>query len=141
MDPIIKRFNRLIKSIIVDTGNIDFDNDSFSDNSNSDYAEAWDELNDFLSTPETVSKSRSFKSNSSSIPLTPEILRPDYLNLEVPFGSEFKTVKVAYKKLIIKYHPDKNNRKPEYMVRATEKTKDLNISFQKIKAWETAKQV
>jgi len=141
MDPIIERFNRLIKSMFVDTENIDFDNDSFLDNSDSDYSEAWDELNDFLSTPETISRNSSSKSNSSSIPLTPEMLRPDYLNLELPFGSDIIRVKAAYKKLIIKYHPDKNNTDNKSRNKATERTKDLNISFQKIRAWERAKQI
>jgi len=141
MDPIIERFNRLIKSMFVDTKNIDFDNDSFLDNSDSDYAEAWNELNDFLSTPETGSRNSSSNNKSSSIPLTPEMLRPDYLNLEVPFGSNFTTVKAAYKNLIIKYHPDRNNTDNKSMNRATERTKDLNISLQKIKAWERAKQI
>ena len=141
MDPIIERFNRLIKSMFVDNKNIDFDNDSFPDNSDSDYAEAWNELNDFLSTPETGSRNSSSNNKSSSIPLTPEMLRPDYLNLEVPFGSNFTTVKAAYKNLIIKYHPDRNNTDNKSMNRATERTKDLNISLQKIKAWERAKQI
>ena len=141
MDPIIERFNRLLKSMFVDTENIDFDNDSFLDSSDSDYAEAWDELNDFLSTPETGRKNSSPKNKPSSIPLTPEILRPDYLNLKIPFGSDITKVKAAYKNLIIKYHPDKNNTDTESMDKATERTKGLNISFQKIKAWETAKQV
>ena len=127
--------------MFVDTGNIDFDNDTFPENSDSDYEEAWDELNDFLSTPESAFKNKKSKNNSSSIPLTPEILRPDYLNLEVPFGSSFTTVKSAYKKLIIKFHPDKNNTDINSRDRATEKTKDLNISFQKIKVWERAKQI
>ncbi len=130
MDPIIERFNRLIKSMFVDTGNIDFDHDDFMEGSSADYAEAWEELNDFLSDSTT---------QSTSIPKTPEILRQDYINLEVPFGSDFIITKNAYKKLIIKFHPDKNNSSTESMNVATEKTKNLNISFQKIKAWELAK--
>lgn len=130
MDPIIERFNRLIKSMFVDTGDINFENDDFLENNNRDYAEAWDELNDFLSdsTPQ-----------SSSIPKTPEILRQDYINIGVPFGSDFTVTKNAYKKLLIKFHPDKNNSSIKSINAATEKTKDLNISFQKIKAWELAK--
>lgn len=127
--------------MFVDTENTDFGNDSFAGSSDSDYADAWNELNDFLSTPGTGSRSSSSNNNFSSIPSTPEMLRPDYRNLELPFGSDFTTVKFAYKKLIIKYHPDKNNTENESMNKATERTKNLNISFQKIKAWETAKEM
>lgn len=141
MDPIIERFNRLIKSMFIDTENIDFGHDDLSDNTNSDYTEAWDELNDFLSDSGSVNRKSTIpKDNSSSYPKTPEILRPDYLNMEVPFGADFKTTKNAYKKLVIKYHPDKNSSSTESIKKATEKTKKLNISFQKIKAWEIAKQ-
>ena len=139
MDPIIERFNRLIKSMFVDTGDINFAYDDFSENGDSDYAEAWDELNDFLSDKGSVNKNNS-TDKKTSIPKTPEVLRQDYLNMGVPFGSDFNITKNAYKKLIIKYHPDKNSSNTESIKKATEKTKKLNISFQKIKAWELAKQ-
>jgi len=132
MDPIIKRFNQLIKSMFADTSDVNFDND---------YAEAWDELNDFLSGSGDSNRIKTnYADKSSSIPKTPEILRSDYKKIGVPFGSDFSITKNAYKKLIIKYHPDKNNSSTESMHEATEITKNLNISYQKIKAWELAKQ-
>ncbi|MDA3940037.1 MAG: hypothetical protein PF693_12155, partial [Spirochaetia bacterium] len=73
MDPIIERFNRLLKSMMVDTNDIDFGNDDFSGSVNNDYEEAWDELNDFLSSPK-------YESKTSFIPSPPEILREDYKN-------------------------------------------------------------
>ena len=127
--------------MFVDTDNIDFGYDNFSEGMDKDYAEAWDELNDFLSSPGSVNrKNTGSTGKSASKPKTPEMLRPDYLNMGVPFGSNFTTTKSAYKKLIIQYHPDKNNLNSKSMNKATEKTKKLNISFQKIKAWELAKQ-
>ena len=52
MDPILERFNKLIKSMFVNTNDIDLGYADFSGTSNSDFEEAWDELNDFLSSPE-----------------------------------------------------------------------------------------
>lgn len=140
MDPILERFNRLIKSMFVDTDDIDFGYDDLSGASDNDFAEAWDELNEFLSSPggSTPGKTKDTY-GPSPIPETPEMLRPDYRNLGVPFGSDFEFTKKAYKQLITKYHPDKNNGNQESMHKATEKSKSLNISYQKIKAWELAK--
>jgi DnaJ-domain-containing protein 1 len=140
MDPILERFNRLIKSMFVDTDDINFGYENFSSDLNNDYADAWDELNEFLSSPESESKkySGSF-SDTKKAPIPPEVLRPDYVNLNVPFGSNYSLVKQSYKQLIIKFHPDKNSNSQETMSKATEKTKDLNISIQRIKAWEQAK--
>ena len=125
--------------MFVDTDDIDFGYDDLSGTSNNDFAEAWDELNEFLSSPggSSPGKTKTTRDYSSS-PETPEILRPDYKNLGVPFGADFETTKKAYKQLIIKYHPDKNSINPESLHRATEKSKNLNISFQKIKVWEIA---
>ncbi len=138
MDPILERFNKLIKSMFIDTDDIDLGYADFSGTSNSDFKEAWDELNDFLSSPEGYYAKKT-RYNGTYIPAPPEILRSDYLNMGVPFGADFEIIKKAYKELIRKHHPDKNSKNSESIHKATEKTKKLNISFQKIKAWELAK--
>lgn len=117
--------------MFVDTDDIDFGYDDISGTSDSYFAEAWDELNEFLSSPD---------GSTPPPPEPPEMLRFDYKNLGVPFGADFEITKKAYKKLIIKYHPDINSNNSDALHRATEKSKSLNISYQKIKAWELAKQ-
>ena len=62
-----------------------------------------------------------------------EDLRQDYANLEVPFGADIDTVKKAYKNLIRRYHPDKNAGNPEKLKIATEITKKVNESFERIR--------
>ena len=142
MDPLLERFNRLIKSMFVDENiNIDFNRGFDFDTNDNDYAEAWDELNDFLDSSGLESGKYTKKVNTSKkFHSPPEILKKDYRNLEVPFGSEFDIIKKSYKSLLIKHHPDKNSFNSETLKISTEKTKTLNVSFQRIRAWEIAKQ-
>jgi len=118
MNQLLTRFYRILKTI-------NFDNASTND---TDYSEAWDELNDFLKDTESLETKWS----------PPEILREDYRILEVPFGSKFSTVKKNYILLVKKYHPDQFTHNPSRQGEANEKIKEVNISYQRIKAWETA---
>jgi hypothetical protein len=63
-----------------------------------------------------------------------ESLRPDYANLEVPFGADIETVRRSYKSLMLKYHPDKHSGSPEEQRVALEITKKLNESFERIRS-------
>ncbi len=141
MDPLLERFNRLIKSMFVDEDlNINYNKTQNFDNEEKDYVEAWQELNDFLDSPKLGSEKYRKKYNTNQIkPAPPDSLKKDYKNLEVPFGSDLDIIKKSYKQLLKKHHPDKNSFNYEALKISTEKTKTINVSFQRVKAWEIAK--
>lgn len=60
-----------------------------------------------------------------------------YLGLE-PFAP-FTEVKTAYRKLLFKYHPDRNSADQAQLKKATETSARINAAFQIIEAWEAAK--
>ncbi len=101
-----------------------------------DMTDAWNELDDYMRTgresgPQSGSRSRE---NPGHPPPVDEDLRQDYANLEVPFGSDIEVVKRAYKSLVMRYHPDKHSRNPEQLKIATEITKKINESFERIRS-------
>jgi DnaJ-domain-containing protein 1 len=101
--------------------------------------EAWEELNAYLNDEEYSRKDRSeFRENnrdesggSSSESGSP--LRQDYANLELDLGAPFSQVKKSYKRLLRIYHPDRFAANPEKLKLATEITKMINASYQRIK--------
>jgi len=106
--------------------------------------EAWDELNAYLN-DEPSSKDRQegrasgdHQDQKDRGHREKEDLKQDYANLEVPFGAAFEEVKKSYKRLLRIYHPDKNSNSPEKLQLATEITKKLNDSFNRIKKYEKA---
>lgn len=120
MNQILNRFYRILKTI-------NLDNTTTYD---TDYSEAWDELNDFLKDTESIETKRERD--------PPEILRNDYRILEVRFGSNFSAVKKSYIHLVKKHHPDQFTHNPSRQNAANEKIKEINVSYQRIRAWETA---
>ncbi|MCM8776219.1 MAG: sulfotransferase [Candidatus Omnitrophica bacterium] len=123
-----------------------------------DFEEAWEELNKFLLHHEEplyrkpsaeplrgyAQRDRSYTTyrtytrpeNAQPPRRDPqEHLRKDYENLEVAFKSDFETVKKQYKSLLRKYHPDRFDQDPEKYRPATEVTKKLNESFNRIKEY------
>ncbi len=64
------------------------------------------------------------------------ILEEDYNNLGVSLGASLEDVKRSYKKLLKKYHPDNYPDDSEKQKLATEITKKLNISYQRIKQYK-----
>lgn len=57
-------------------------------------------------------------------------LRRAYAALEVPFGSDFATVRKSYRTLMRKYHPDRHTGSPEKQKAATELAQKLSQAYE-----------
>lgn len=121
------------------------DSSSSSSSLDSDEAEAWEELNDYLSEGSS-SASRRRSSQSSGNPRQgsnrygraagpPQSLRKDFANLELPFGASLEQARAAHRKLIRAYHPDRHATNPDKYRIANEITQRVNYSFQRIKQY------
>ena len=99
-----------------------------------DEQEAWDELNAFLAGDESKPDAKKTETFSKR-----DKLRKDYIALGVPFGSSLEEVKKAYKRLLRQHHPDRNAQNPERLKAATEFTKNINISYRRIRDFESKK--
>jgi DnaJ-domain-containing protein 1 len=99
-----------------------------------DLQNAWEELDEFMRTGSNDS-ARTRSRRAAPPPRQPpdESLRLDYANLEVPFGADIDTVRRSYKRLMLKYHPDKHAGDPEKQKIALEITKKVNESFERIR--------
>lgn len=96
-----------------------------------DYREAWQELEDYMKADEAEA---SGAARTSTVGSVPEYLRKDFRNLEVPFGAPLLEVRKSYKRLMAAFHPDRHSADPERFRTATEVTKKLNQSFQRIRS-------
>ncbi len=100
-----------------------------------DLQDAWEELDEFMRGGSAQSdRTRQRSRSSRPEPPRDESLRQDYANLEVPFGADIDTVRRSYKRLMIKYHPDKYGKDPQQQKVALEITKKINESFERIRA-------
>lgn len=100
-----------------------------------DVQSAWEELDDYMrgGTGDATSGRRERESAKPRPPVD-ESLRPDYANLEVPFGADMAKVMKSYKSLILKYHPDKHAGDPEKQKIALDITKRINQSYERIRS-------
>jgi DnaJ-domain-containing protein 1 len=64
-----------------------------------------------------------------SRPSAADELRKAYASLEVPAGSDFETVRKAYRTLMRKYHPDRHAQTPEKQKAATELAQKLTQAY------------
>ena len=55
-----------------------------------------------------------------------------YERLEIPYGSEFDTVKSSYRRLMRKYHPDLHSGSPEKLKAATEVSMALTEAYNEL---------
>ncbi|MBI4872363.1 MAG: J domain-containing protein [Candidatus Riflebacteria bacterium] len=76
---------------------------------------------------------RSRPPHGSPAALPAELARA-YANLDCPVGSDLKTVRAAWKRLMMKYHPDRFPNDAEKRKSAERLTALLNESYQKLEA-------
>ena len=99
-----------------------------------DMREAWEELENYMSEDEPSGKRASGPSFGSESAGLPEALRKDFRNLEVPFGAPPGDVRRSYKRLMTAFHPDRHSADPDRFRTATEVTKKLNQSYERIQS-------
>ncbi|MBN2534312.1 MAG: J domain-containing protein [Spirochaetales bacterium] len=138
MDQIFDRITNLFRSLFTEDP---FDSDSYKNTRDRyydpDYQDAWEELDEFLNEGKSTNRAyREKKTYSQKIDPEQEILKKDYANLEVEFKTPFMEVKKAYKRLLRKYHPDRFANNPRKLKIATEITKKINESLNRIREYE-----
>ena len=135
MDAFFSRFEKVIKDLLRSYPTADFRPDDGL------YSEAWAELEEYLRTGESkvdspdqhASKRESAERGSDSYGSHSSNTNQDYRNLELDPGTDFATVKKAYRRLMRIYHPDRYADNPERQRIATEISAKLNASFNRIR--------
>ncbi len=73
------------------------------------------------------------KQNSKILENANDDMARCYANLEIPCGSDFRTVKKAWKQMLKKYHPDLHSRDKKKQQTATRLTQDLTTAYNELK--------
>jgi hypothetical protein len=153
VDQIFDRFERLFKSWVAgDAAPAGWGETRRS--GDSDFDAAMDELDDFLDRGRTETESREraerlrrekeeaarrgggTSAGSRASGPHPAIVAA-YRTLGLPYGAPFQQVKVAYKKLLMANHPDRNSATPEQLKRSTEISAQINAAYQRLETWST----
>lgn len=166
MDQIFERLEKLVKAW-VNSGNSSASSyksmgtrPTYGD---PDMDAAMAELDDFLDTSKTESEKREAEAqraqaererrareaqarrpgassaNGAYADTTKAVVEDAYRYLGMRPYAPFPEVKAAYKKLLFKYHPDRNAATPAALKQATETSTRINAAFQIIEAYEEAK--
>lgn len=132
---IFDRLGNLIRTIIDDESS----GISAEDLRDPDQRAAWEELEEYMQRDSGASGSDASRDPLAAPQMAmPPSLRRDFRNLEVPVGAPLPEVRQAYKRLMAAFHPDRHADNPEKLKTATEVTKKLNQSFQRIRTWYEA---
>ncbi|MCG8604032.1 J domain-containing protein [bacterium] len=83
----------------------------------------------FTSKPDFGGKGQRTHDGNTSETQDPELARY-YANLEVSYGSDLKTVRESWKRLLRKYHPDLHSSDPRKRQVANKLTQGLNRAYQ-----------
>ena len=148
MDQIFDRFERLFRSWVA--GDAEADSGTGRRRSgNADFDAAMDELDDFLDRGRTETEARERAERARrerEAAAGPRVARPSgphpklvqaYRTLGLAYGVPFPQVKIAYKRLLMANHPDRNSATPEQLKRSTAISAQINAAYQKIETWAT----
>lgn len=160
MDQIFDRLERLFKSWVTPDGD-DVYAERKHTSGDSDFDSAMDELDDFLdkdraaaekrqaererrereerarAEAEARNRARGAGGQAGGNGGPPVVLLEAYRTLGLAYGAPLKDVKASYKKLLLRYHPDRNSSSPEEQKRATEISARINSAYQTIETWTT----
>ena len=130
---IFDRLGNLIRTILDDQADERRTGNPRPQGGDRDFHEAWEELEAYMNSGGSDAPTATAADSAPARPV-PEYLRKDFRNLEVPFGAPLGEVRRSYKRLMAAFHPDRHSSDPERFRTATEVTKKLNQSFQRIRA-------
>ena len=163
MDQIFDRLERLFKSWVTPDSDDDYAERRHS-SGDSDFDSAMDELDDFLDKDRAAAEKRQQERErrereararaeaearnrargaggqggyQGSPGGPPAVVVEAYKTLGLTYGAPMKEVKATYKKLLLRYHPDRNSGTPEEQKRATEISARINSAYQTIETWTT----
>jgi DnaJ-domain-containing protein 1 len=125
----------------------------------SDFDAAMSELDDFLDRGRTETEAREREkarrereeaarrsanassggsTSYSSRPAGPQaVVAQAYRTLGLAYGTPLPEVKAAYKRLLMRNHPDRNSATPEQLKRSTEISAQINEAYHRIETWIT----
>ncbi len=93
--------------------------------------EAWDEMD----TDEYYEQSNRWYKK----PFRDDDIAKSYAKLKVPYGSDFKTVKRAWRKLMKKYHPDLYAKDPQKMKEYNDICQEITKAYEILEKYLTEK--
>ncbi len=131
MGDIFDKLGYLLKSMLND--GVDAKTGGFAGD-DGDLKQAWSELEDYLNSEEAAPAAEKQRKHEpvQSVPMR---IRMDFSNLEIKPGVPFGEVKRAYKRLLIRYHPDRHAGNSQKLRTATEIVQKINDSFQRLKKY------
>ncbi len=132
MEGFIDRLAELLKSLFGNEGRSDAQGRTRP--VDPDLQAAWEELDEYIRTGSNGPRDEQAGRRSKPQRPPDESLREDYANLEVPFGADMETVRSSYKRLMLKYHPDRHAGNLEKQRVALEIAKKINQSFERIRS-------
>lgn len=157
MDQIFDRLERLLKSWVTPDQDSTYSRTS-SSTGNSDLDAAMSELDDFLegdrASAEAKARERAAReaeqraraqaaaeAASRAAAGPPKVVVEAYRSLGLAYGAPMAEVKAAYKKLLLRHHPDRNNANSADQKRATDISAHINAAYQTIETWVTTGKV